>query len=164
MQILAPKEITDEIETKWWYTFSPVLDSDFEESCFYFNEEFKILYQQFFLIFLTLLLLYFSSYWRNFVLFVLIIHLSFVPFVLTFLFVSTLVFDMAVLYENDAFIILVLSIKTRYSSFLKRFFVFESIDFKVKVLKTLKISSYCHIKTYWSLKRRAILKIPGAGF
>ena len=34
------------------------------------------------------------------------------------------------------------------------------ICFKVKILKTLKISGGCHIKTCRSLTRRAILKIP----
>ena len=31
-------------------------------------------------------------------------------------------------------------------------------------MTTFKISNDCHIKTCWSLKRRAILKIPGAIF
>ena len=44
---------------------------------------------------------------------------------------------MAVLYENDAFSVLVLSTKKLYSRFLKKVFVFEKIGFKVKVLKTL---------------------------
>ena len=68
--------------------------------------------------------------------------------------------DMVVLYENDALSILVLSTKKRYSSFLKKGFIFEKIDFKVKLLTTLKISTDCHIKTCWSLKRRGIFKIP----
>ena len=51
-------------------------------------------------------------------------------------------------------------IKKRYSSFLKNFFVFAKIYFKVKVLKTHKISTNSYIKTYQLLKRRAILKIP----
>ena len=53
---------------------------------------------------------------------------------------------MAVLYGNDAFSILVLSTKKRYSSFLKKVFVFQKICFKVKVLKTFKIFTDCHIK------------------
>ena len=68
--------------------------------------------------------------------------------------------DMAVLNENHAFSILVLSTRKQYSSFLKKVFVFQKICFKVKVLKTLKIFSDCHIKTCRSLERRAILKIP----
>ena len=67
---------------------------------------------------------------------------------------------MAVFYENDAFLILVLSTKKRYSTFLKKVFVFEKICFKVKILKTLKISTDCHIKTCQYLKRRATLKNP----
>ena len=81
-----------------------------------------------------------------------------VYFVLTILFSLTLAFDVAVLYENDAFSVLVPSTKKRYSSFLKKVFIFQTICFKV--LKTFKISSYCLIKTCSSLKRRAILKIP----
>ena len=53
---------------------------------------------------------------------------------------------MAVLYGNDAFSILVLSTKKRYSSFLKKVFVFQKIYFKVKVLKTFKIFTDCHKK------------------
>ena len=45
---------------------------------------------------------------------------------------------MTVLYGNDAFSILVLSTKKRYSSFLKKVFVFQKICFKVKVLKMFK--------------------------
>ena len=70
----------------------------------------------------------------------------------------------AVLYRNVAFSILVLSTKTRYSSFLKRVYVFQKICFKVKALKTFEISSHCHIKTYQSLKRRAIVKIASTVF
>ena len=65
---------------------------------------------------------------------------------------------------NDAFSILVLSTKKLYSSFLKKVFVFLKICFKVKVLKTSKVFTDCHIKTCWSLKRRAILKIPSTVF
>ena len=53
---------------------------------------------------------------------------------------------MEVLYGHDAFSILVLSSKTRYSSFWKKIFTFEKISFKVKVLKVLKISTDCHKK------------------
>ena len=38
---------------------------------------------------------------------------------------------MAVLYGNDAFLILVLSAKKQYYSFLKKLFVFHKIFFKV---------------------------------
>ena len=62
-------------------------------------------------------------------------------FMLIILFVLTLTFDMALLYGNDVFSILVLSTKKRYSSFLKKVFVFQKICFKVKVLKTFKIST-----------------------
>ena len=68
---------------------------------------------------------------------------------------------MAVLYGNDALSILVLWTKKRYSIFWEKF---SLISFKVKALKTLKISSDCHIKTCGSLKRRAILKIPSTVF
>ena len=60
--------------------------------------------------------------------------------------------------------ILVLSTKNRYSSFLKKFFVFQKICFTVKVLKSFKTSTDCHMKTCRSLKRRAILKIPSTIF
>ena len=60
------------------------------------------------------------------------------------------------------FVVLTLaSTKKRYSSFLKKCFVFQIIWIKVNVLKTFKISTDCHIKACRSLKRRAILKIPG---
>ena len=39
-------------------------------------------------------------------------------------------------------------------------FVFQKICFKVKVLKTFKISTDCHVKTCRYLKERTILKIP----
>ena len=66
---------------------------------------------------------------------------------------------MEVLYANDVFSILVLSTEKQYSSFLKKVFVFQKIYFKVKVLKTFKISTDSHIKTCRFLERRAILKI-----
>ena len=62
--------------------------------------------------------------------------------------------DRAVLYVNTAFSILVLSSKKRYSSFLKKLFIFQSICFKVKVLKAFKVPTDC---------RRAILKITCIG-
>ena len=47
---------------------------------------------------------------------------------------------------DDVFSMLVLLTKKRYYSFFKKA-VFEKIRFKVKVLKTFKISNDCHIKT-----------------
>ena len=71
---------------------------------------------------------------------------------------------MTVLYANDAFSILVLSTKKRHSSFFKKVFVFQKICFKVKVLKTFKIFTDCHIQTCRSLKRRASLNITSIAF
>ena len=71
---------------------------------------------------------------------------------------------MVVLYGNDTFSILELSIKKNYSSFLKKVFDFQKIRFKVKVLKARKIPSVFHIKTFRSLKGRAILKISSTIF
>ena len=75
---------------------------------------------------------------------------------------------MAVLYGNDTFLILGLSTKKQYSSFLKKVFVFQKIYFKVKVLKTFETFTDCHIpisnKTCQSLKRRAIFKNPSTDF
>ena len=62
------------------------------------------------------------------------------------LFVLTLASDMAVLYGNYAFSMLVLPTKKRYSSFLKKFFIFQKIYFKAKDLKTFKFSTDCHMK------------------
>ena len=56
-----------------------------------------------------------------------------------------------------------LSTKKRYSSFLEKALVPQKICFKVKVLISFKISSLCHIKTYYlanGLLFRTILKIP----
>ena len=71
---------------------------------------------------------------------------------------------MAVLKGNDAFSILVVAAKKRYSSFLRKVFIIQKIRCKVKALKKFKISTDCHIKTSRSLKRRAILKIPRIAF
>ena len=71
---------------------------------------------------------------------------------------------MAVLYECDAFSILMLSTKKRFSSLSEKTFVFQKICFKVRILKTFKIFSDCHIKTWRSLKRMAILKIHSIVF
>ena len=81
--------------------------------------------------------------WRN-------SSLQQVHFIVTILFVLTLVSDIAVLYGNDAFSILVLSTEKWCSSFLKTIFVFQKICFKVKVLKIFKIFTDCHIKTSFS--------------
>ena len=72
--------------------------------------------------------------------------------------------DMPGLHGDDAFSILVLSTKKRYSSFLKKVFIFQEISFKVKLLKTLKICTDCHIKTCRSVRRKVILKIPSTIF
>ena len=61
--------------------------------------------------------------------------------------ILTMAFDMAVLYGNDAFSILVLSTKKWYYSYLKKIFIFQKICFIVKVLKSFQISTDCHIKT-----------------
>ena len=84
-----------------------------------------------------------------------------IHFVLPILFVLTLASDTAVLYGNDALSILT---KKRCSRFFKKIFVIQKIYCKVKVLKTIKISNDCHMKTYLFLKRRAILRIPSTGF
>ena len=55
-------------------------------------------------------------------------------------------------------------IKNRYSNFLEKVFVFQKIFFKVKVLKTFKISSDCYIKTCRSFKWKAILKFSSTAF
>ena len=54
-----------------------------------------------------------------------------VQFAVTILFLLTLASDMAALFENDVFSILVLPTKTRFSSFLKKVFVFLKICCKV---------------------------------
>ena len=84
--------------------------------------------------------------------------------VLNILFALTLASDMAVLYGNAAFSILVFSTKKRYSSLSKKVFVFQKIYFIVRVLKTFKISTDFHIKSCRSLTRRGILKIPECSF
>ena len=45
-----------------------------------------------------------------------------------------------------------------------KIFVFLKTCFKIKVLKTFKIFSHYHIKTFRSLKQRAFLKIPSTIF
>ena len=67
------------------------------------------------------------------------------PFCTLHSIVLTLASDMAILYENVAVSILVLSTKQWYSSFLKKVSVFQKhfIEtlFQVKVLKALKVFS-----------------------
>ena len=81
------------------------------------------------------------------------------PFILTLL-----DFDRSVLYGNVGFSIVVRSAKNRYSSFWKKVSVFQKTCFKVKTLKTFKVSRDCHIKICQSRKWRAILKIAGTLF
>ena len=70
------------------------------------------------------------------------------------------VFNMAYCkYNRPWFSILVVLTKKPYSSFLKKVFIFQKISFKFEALKTFKITTDCLIKTSWSHKRRAILKI-----
>ena len=71
---------------------------------------------------------------------------------------------MEFLYGNDGFSMLVLSTKKQYPSFFKKSFFSQEICSKVKLLKTLKISTDCRVKTYRSLKKRAILRIPSTVF
>ena len=77
-----------------------------------------------------------SSYWQNSV----FCDKHFVPLIL---FVLTLASERAVLYQNVSHSILVLSTKKRHSSFLKKFFVFQKICFKVELLKRFEISRFC---------------------
>ena len=56
--------------------------------------------------------------------------------------------------ENVALSFIVLWTKKHYSRFLRK-----DLSFLKTLLKTFKIASDCHVKTYRSLKRRAILKI-----
>ena len=86
-----------------------------------------------------------------------------VHFVLTILFVLTLVSEIAVLNENNAFSILALSSKKQNSSYLKKFSFSREFVSKL-VLKMFQISTDFQIKTCRSLKRRPILKIPSMLF
>ena len=54
-------------------------------------------------------------------------------------------------------------LKNSTAVFWQRFSSFKKI-FKVKVLKTFKVSGICHVKTYRSFNLRVILKIPSAVF
>ena len=87
-----------------------------------------------------------------------------VHFVLLVQFALTVVFDREVLYGNVALSITVILIKKRYPSVLKKVLLSETIRFKVKVMKTFKIFSDCHEKTWQPLKRRAYLEIPSTIF
>ena len=87
-----------------------------------------------------------------------------VHFAVVILFFLTLASGRAALNRNYVFSILVVSTKKRFSSFLKKVFVFQKICFKVKVLKTFETFTDCDIKTCRSLKRKAILKIPSTSF
>ena len=60
--------------------------------------------------------------------------------------------------------ILVFSAAKRCFNFSEKVFAFQKICVKTRVLKTFKISSDCHIKTYRSFKWSAILKIPSTDF
>ena len=53
--------------------------------------------------------------------------------------------------------VVVLPSKKQYFHFLKKVFVFQKTCFKVKVFKAFK---KCHMKTYRSLKRSPIFKVP----
>ena len=75
-------------------------------------------------------------------------------FLYIILFVITLAFDRAVLYGNFALSIVVLLTEKSTPDFQKRF----SFSSKL-VLNSLKICCDCYIKTYPSLKGRAILKM-----
>ena len=67
---------------------------------------------------------------------------------LTILYVLTMAFDRLVLYGNVVFSVVVLSTRMWYSTFLKKAFVSHKTCFKVKVMKTLKISSDFHKKKH----------------
>ena len=54
---------------------------------------------------------------------------------------------------------LTIQLKKPFFNLLKKVLVFQKTCFRVRVLKIVKISSDCYIKTCRSLKRRAILKI-----
>ena len=71
---------------------------------------------------------------------------------------------MAVLYGNDAFSLLVLTTKKRYSNFLKKVLVFQKICFKVKKYWNRSKFPQFVTKTCRSLKQRAIFKIPSTIF
>ena len=60
--------------------------------------------------------------------------------------------------EWSAFIGSALNVKT-VRQFFRKVLVFQKTCFKFELLRTFKISSFCHVKTYPSLKRRTILKI-----
>ena len=88
-----------------------------------------------------------------------LLQVHFVPLIL---FVLILASDRTVLYRSVAYSILLLSIKMKYPSFLKKFSLLEKSCFKAKALKKFKISSDCHLKPSRFLKKVAILKIPSS--
>ena len=91
------------------------------------------------------------------------IHFSFqTPLINRTQFVLILASDRTVLYRSVAYSILLLSIKMKYPSFLKKFSLLEKSCFKAKALKKFKISSDCHLKPSRFLKKVAILKSPVA--
>ena len=57
-----------------------------------------------------------------------------------------------------------LVLESIFSSFSKESFVFQKICFKVKVMKTFKISGNCYKRIFWYLKWRAALEIPSPIF
>ena len=75
--------------------------------------------------------------------------------VLPILFVLTLASDRAVLYGNVAFSVLVLSTEKRYSSFLKKVFVFEKI-ITVFLEKPIKTNSSFTVNLAEMLKEATI--------
>ena len=69
---------------------------------------------------------------------------------LPILFALTLASNREVLYGNNAFLTSLFSTKKRYSSsFSKKFFVFQKVCFKVKLIKIFKISGDFHLKNAW---------------
>ena len=80
------------------------------------------------------------------------------------MFILLLASDVAVLCGHDVFSILVLSTEKAVLQFFQKGFHFPEICFKVKVLKTFKISSNCHMKTCRSFIQRALMKIPSTVF
>ena len=79
-------------------------------------------------------------------------------------FVLTLAFQREVLYGFVTFSMVVLLNKKPCSSFSKYLFVSQKTFLKVRVMKTFKVSSGCHIKVCQSPKRGSISKIPSSCF
>ena len=72
--------------------------------------------------------------------------------------------DRAALHENVAFLILVLSTKKQYSSFVKKCLHFSENLFPNLNIENLQNFLWLSHKTWRSLERRAILKIPSTVF